>query len=130
MKKKLLLILALGFIVISVTSSGLSENIYSTNDLKTIELEGRFKTGGTRSGYNPISATLNMDGIEAVFHMILGNISITISNNTGVEVFDTVVNTNIQTSLFISLIDLPAGIYNITLYNDTGSMYSNFEWNM
>lgn len=63
----------------------------------------------------------------ALFHKDVGNLLITLTNNTGGQVYETVVNTSVLQQALIPLSGLPAGVYTITFSNSLGAMSGDFE---
>ena len=63
----------------------------------------------------------------ALFHKDVGNLLVTLTNDTGDTVYEVTVNTSVQQQALIPLSGLPSGIYTITFSNNFGSMYGDFE---
>jgi len=125
MNKQRMIILVLFAIILSFTISG-EEKANKTSDSEIL-LRGELESGGFRSGGDAITAEVQGNVIMALFHKDVGNLLITLTNNTGGQVYETVVNTSVLQQALIPLSGLPAGVYSIPFSNSLGAMYGDFE---
>lgn len=95
-----------------------------------VSLEGTIKYGNTRSvsTVEPIEAYLTDLGIEAYFNKSLGFITITISNESEVVVFQTVIDSDSEDNWSIPMTDFAAGTYTINFSCDYGQKTGTFYW--
>lgn len=91
-----------------------------------IVLMGEFRSDGFRSGSDAITVDLNDDAIAVTFHKDLGELLITITDESGISVYETTVSTSLQQQAFIPL-GLSSGTYTITFSNGRGEMWGEFE---
>ncbi len=92
-----------------------------------IDLRGKFETGGLRSGGDVVTAEIQGDFILATFYKNLGNVRVTLTESTGEQIYETVVNTSAHLQSFIPLLGLSSGVYTITFSNEKGMMYGDLE---
>lgn len=92
-----------------------------------IALRGSLKPQGSlRSGGDALIAEIQGNIIQIVFLKYVGNVSITIENETGMTVFSTVVDSN-NASVIIPIGGLLPGSYTITFDNNISTMWGDFE---
>ena len=93
-----------------------------------IDLEGELYLGpGLRSGGKVVTAEVQGSVILALFHKDVGDLLVTLSDDSGNMVYEATINTSIQQQVFIPFSGLSSGIYTITFSNNFGSMYGDFE---
>lgn len=134
MKKIVLCALCAGWLFFPVT---VNCGIFAYPDNKEIletepvDLKGDLDPGpGLRSGGDAaatVTAEVQGNIIIALFHKDVGNLLVTLTNDTGDTVYKMTVNSSVQQQAFIPLSGLPSGIYTITFSNNSGSMYGDFE---
>ncbi len=131
MKKQiLLLVFCAGWIwfpVVAGTEITPVADGQAITETNKIDLEGKFETGGFRSGGDAVTAEIQGNVIVAMFHKDVGNLLVTLTNDAGDTVYAVTVNTSEQLQAFVPLSGLPSGIYTITFSNNSGSMYGDFE---
>lgn len=131
MKKTILVYVLVVMSTLGVFSLSTPKYMYSKENKEVLEtdpiiLEGKFKTGGLRSGTDPIIAVIQDELIVIRFQKNLGLMNITINGPSGVT-FNTTVNTDAAPyTLSIPIDDLPAGIYTILFSNQLGEMQGSF----
>lgn len=93
-----------------------------------IFFEGDLDPGpGLRSGGIVVTAEVQGNVILALFHKDVGNLLVTISDDSGNTVYEATINTSVQQQVFIPFSGLSSGIYTITFSNNFGSMYGDFQ---
>ena len=93
-----------------------------------IFFEGDLYLGpGLRSGGKVVMAEVQGNVILALFHKDVGNLLVTISDDSGNTVYEATINTSVQQQVFIPFSGLSSGIYTITFSNNFGSMYGDFQ---
>ena len=97
---------------------------YVPHGWEEIELRGDLATS---VGPNAIEAGANDDAIYIHFNQNLGNVSIKICNTTGVFVYNTVVNTDVQHTIIIPFSNAASGSYIVELSNATGYAEGDLE---
>jgi hypothetical protein len=104
-----------------------SEKKIAKND---IELMGELRKAKTRSGTEFIEAYFTPQGIEITFNRPLGNVNVNIQDSTGKLIFQTNVNTDVQSKLFIlNQLFSENNFYTIQFTCIYGEKYGTFEWN-
>jgi hypothetical protein len=95
-----------------------------------IPLTGTITKGSTRSASTiaPIEAYLTDAGVVAYFNKALGDITVTITNEPGTTVYQTIVDSDTEDTLSISMSDLAAGTYTIKFSCDYGQKTGTFYW--
>ncbi|MDN5292036.1 MAG: hypothetical protein PWQ06_2275 [Anaerophaga sp.] len=125
MNKQRMIILVLFAIILSFTISG-EEKANKTSDSEIL-LRGELESGGFRSGGDVVTAEMQGNVIMALFHKDVGNLLVTLTNSTGEQVYEILVNTSVYQQALIPISGLPAGVYSITFSNGLGTMYGDFE---
>jgi hypothetical protein len=94
-----------------------------------IELMGELRKAKTRSGIEFIEAYFTSEGFEVTFNRPLGNMNGNIIDSTGKIIYQTNINTDIQSNLFISdQLFSENNIYTIKFICIYGEKYGTFEW--
>ncbi len=91
-----------------------------------IALEGELKRGGLRSGTDPIVVEIENKIMFVTFQNNVDNINISITNESGENVYSNTVNSAGLPSFNIYLTHLPAGNYTISFSNERGMMWGEF----
>ena len=89
-----------------------------------ITLQGTLMYGNNP---NAIVAGANESSVYIHFNQSFGNVSITITNETGHTVYYTVVDTSVQQTVIIPLTNAASGIYTVSLDNANGFAEGDFE---
>lgn len=92
-----------------------------------IILEGDLQAGSIRKGGNDVTAEVQGNVIVIHFHKDVGNLQVKLKNSMNDTVFEMSVNTSELPTVYIPLMNLQSGVYTITLSNNFGSMYGDFE---
>ena len=92
----------------------------------TIKLEGQLRTGGLRSGTDPIVAELQGNMLSIRFQKDVGVLQVTVTGPQG-EVYATAVNTEMPSVLSVPFAGLPSGNYTVTFSGERGMMWGEFE---
>ena len=105
-----------------------SELIMDDSSGSQIILEGDLIAGSirSRSTIKALSAELQNDVIWVTFNYNVGNVEVSIIDDSGNTVYSSVLNSD-SGSASISISSLSVGIYTITFSNGTGSMWGDFE---
>ncbi len=91
-----------------------------------IVLEGMLRQGGLRSGTDPIVVEIQDKVMLITFQKDVGNINISMTNESGENVYTNTVNSAGLPSFNIFLTHLPAGNYTISFSNERGMMWGEF----
>lgn len=121
------------FSVISLMANDSFSFVYKTNKTtksEPIHLKGTLSTKGLerRSGGDPISALLERNSIQVIFHKRVGVLSVTIADDSGSVILENRIDSSME-QVVIPLFGLSSGKYTITFSNDGGAMYGDFEIN-
>lgn len=92
--------------------------------LALIELKGTLSYG---AGPNAIEVGVSDNAIYIYFHQNFGNVSITLFNPNGVNLYSDVINTAIQQQLIIPVTFSTEGTYTIFMENTFGNIEGEFE---
>ncbi len=134
MKKTLLLCITFGifFIPYTWTKSYLPKSNYEVNLTKQndhVDLHGDLqRSGGTRSGTDPIVAELQATMLFVHFQKDVGTLQVNITGPQG-QVYATAVDTQTPSELVIPLMGLSIGNYTITFSGERGMMWGSFYIN-
>ncbi|RNC63883.1 DUF3244 domain-containing protein [Proteiniphilum sp. X52] len=128
MKHSFFLLVFAGILFIPVslgtTSHAVDNEITATQSSSSIDLYGSFIKRGLRSGTDPIIVELQDKILTVLFQNDVGVLYLTIRGSQGI-VYDTSVDTSTPSTLTISLVNLPSGIYTIVFSNPSGTMQGN-----
>jgi hypothetical protein len=91
-----------------------------------IELRG---TLATNTGPNGTLAGVSDDAVYIEFNQDFGNVNISIYNSTGGIVYNTVVNSSMQSVVIIPFSTAASGTYTVELNNANGYADGDFEKN-
>lgn len=134
MKKKALILTGLCALVLctwqaqGVNAKPLSIIIEEMTDppqgYEKIDLQGTLMFGISP---NAVVAGANDNSVYIHFNQSFGNVSITITNETGHTVYHTVVDTSVQQTVIIPLTNAASGIYTVSLDSADGYAEGDFE---
>ena len=104
-----------------------SATIHSQSQTRSkIHLKGLFQEGGLRSGTDPIVLELQEKIMYIAFQKDVGNVYISVTNESGANVYVNTVNSAGLPSFTVFLTHLPAGCYTISFSNEKGVMWGEF----
>lgn len=83
----------------------------------------------TNVGPNAIVAGASDDAVYIGFNQDFGNVSISIYNSIGGLIYNTVVNTAVQSVVIIPITTVVSGTYTVELNNATGYAEGDFDHN-
>ena len=133
MKPQLILLVIVGILLIPLTLNGVTKNstLFSientTESSSTIRLEGKLeKSGGFRSGTDPIVAEQHNSVLYILFQKDVGVLQVTLDGPLGI-VYTTWVDTSTPSTITIPLESLSSGIYILTFNNEHGMMQGELE---
>lgn len=95
-------------------------------EFNIVDLHGDLATS---VGPNAIEAGTSDDAVYIHFNQCFGNVSINIYNGTGVLIYSTLVNTDVQQAIIIPFSNVLSGVYTIELSNANGYAEGDFERN-
>lgn len=81
----------------------------------------------TSTGPNAIEAGASDEAVYIGFNLDFGNVSISIYNSIGGLIYNTVVNTAVQSVVIIPITTVVSGTYTVELNNATGYADGDFE---
>ena len=139
MKQKLLTIITC--LLLTVFTAKLCQAVDNTSQTYSIIMssdkieltEGEIDLGGDLMGKldrftpDPIEITTTSGGISIQFNANLGDVTVGITNAFGATVYSTIINSAVQTTLFIPTQNFPSGTYSITISNSNGSASGDFN---
>ena len=92
-----------------------------------IDFSGTFPTGSTRSLITPIQAFVNDQTLEVDFNSTVGNVVVSIYDETGNVVYQQSVNGTAGQPLLIDVSSFDAGNYVIEIQNAQTDLFGSFE---
>lgn len=130
MKRPIILFLFVGIFFLP-TALWASYNVHHnerpmSDASKTIDLNGKFKSGDLRSGTDPIIVEQDGKTLYISFQTDVSILNITITGVQGV-IFISSVDTSSPSTLTIPLNSYSSGNYTITFTNQYGTMQGDFE---
>ena len=133
MKQRLILLAIVGILLIPPTLNGVTQNSSMFSIANTTEssnktrLEGKLeKSGGFRSGIDPVVAEQHNSLLYILFQKDVGVLQVTLDGPQGV-VYTMWVDTSAPSTITIPLESLSSGSYILTFNNEQGVMYGEFE---
>lgn len=129
---KNLLIFCFVLLGVIIPCSGESSSFqfsFQTDPEEDIELLGDLSNPGIRSVLpTPIQAMIGSNYLNAYFLYNVGDINVEVHNSSGELIYETSVDTSIQSSISIDVTEWNSGKYEIRFVNTIGSyMYGCFE---
>lgn len=102
---------------------------FQSDPEEDIELAGDISNPGIRSILpTPIQATIGSNYLNAYFLYNVGDINVEVYNSSGELIYQTSVDTSIQSSISIDVTEWNTGLYEIRFVNTSGNyMYGSFE---
>ena len=128
MRKQILFLMLVALVFLAWHGAAGFSFSHQTNGIQKsnpIILQGQLKTGGFRSGTDPIVVEQQEGALFVRFQKNVGLLQVSVTGPQG-EVYATAVDTRSPSALTVPLSGLPQGNYTITFGNDNGMMWGEF----
>ena len=111
-------------LAVNLENKGYRAQLLFPNGLDEIVLHGDLLMS---VGPDAINAGVGEDAVYIQFNQNLGNVSVSLYNESGALIYNNVVNTDVQQSVIIPINNANSGSYSLELNNPNGSAEGFFE---